>query len=103
VDPNLRLKPTADSVSPLEQAPLVSVIIPNYNYGRFVKDAIESVLNQTYRNIEILVVNNGSTDNSLKVLNEYRDKIIIIDQENLGQVGARNAGLRKAKGGVMAE
>ena len=81
---------------------LVSVIIPNYNYARFVSQAIVSVINQTYSNIEIIVVNNGSTDDSLEVLKGFEDRICLVDQQNLGQSGARNTGLSKASGDFIA-
>lgn len=80
----------------------ISVIIPNYNYGRYIDHAIQSVLNQTYTNLELIVVNNGSTDNSLEVLEKYRNEILLIDQTNLGQSGARNSGLSRAKGDLVA-
>lgn len=80
----------------------ISVIIPNYNYAQYLDQAIQSVLKQTYRNLELIVVNNGSTDNSLEVLDKYRNQIILIDQENLGQSGARNSGLSLAKGDLIA-
>jgi len=56
----------------------VSVIIPIYNSERFFAESIESVLNQTYSNIQVLAVNDGSTENSLKILEKYKDKIKII-------------------------
>ena len=80
----------------------VSVIIPNHNYARYVGEAIESVINQTYSNIEIVVVNNGSTDNSLEVLERFGDRINLVNQENLGQSGARKSGLLKATGDFIA-
>ena len=80
----------------------VSVIIPNHNYARYVGEAIESVINQTYSNIEIVVVNNGSTDNSLEVLERFGDQINLVNQENLGQSGARKSGLLKATGDFIA-
>jgi glycosyltransferase involved in cell wall biosynthesis len=80
----------------------VSVIIPNYNYARYVSQAIESVLNQTYSNIEVIVVNNGSTDDSLQVLKEFGDRICLVNQENLGQSGARKSGLSRANGDFVA-
>lgn len=80
----------------------VSVIIPNYNYANFVGQAIESVLNQSYKNIEVIVINNGSTDNSLEILKRYKKEIRIVDQSNLGQSGARNAGLAHATGRYIA-
>ena len=80
----------------------ISVIIPNYNYARFLDQAIQSVLKQTYGNLELIVVNNGSTDNSLKVVEKYGSQILLIDQANLGQSGARNSGLSVAKGDLVA-
>lgn len=80
----------------------VSVIIPNYNYGRYIADAVNSVLNQTYTNIECIVINNGSSDNSLETLGLFKDRIVVIDQINLGQSGARNVGLDRAEGEFVA-
>jgi glycosyltransferase involved in cell wall biosynthesis len=80
----------------------VSVIIPNYNYAQYVGEAIESVMNQSYKDIEIIVVNNGSTDNSMEVLEKYSKKIRLINQENLGQSGSRKTGLEAATGDYVA-
>lgn len=80
----------------------VSVIIPNYNYAGYVGDAIRSVLSQTYSNIEVIVVNNGSDDNSMEVLSEFGDAIVLINQPNKGQSGARNSGIEKSTGGLIA-
>ena len=80
----------------------VSVIIPNYNYAQYVSQAINSVLNQTYSNIEIVVVNNGSTDNSLDILKGFGDRICLVNQKNLGQSGARKSGLARATGDFIA-
>jgi glycosyltransferase involved in cell wall biosynthesis len=82
--------------------PLVSVVIPNYNYARYVGAAIESVLAQTYQPIEIIVVDNGSTDNSLEVLRAFGKKIQLISQENRGQAGARNRGIEASGGEWIA-
>lgn len=76
----------------------VSVIIPVYNSEKFLKESIESVLNQTYTNIEIIAVNDGSIDNSLQILKQYEDKIIIIDQKNMGLANAVNIGIKKISG-----
>ena len=81
---------------------LVSVIIPNYNYGKYLNDSITSVLNQTYDNLEIVVVNNGSTDNSLDVLATYSRSIRLIDQPNLGQAMSRNNGAASSMGSFLA-
>jgi len=67
---------------------LVSVVIPVYNSEKFLKQAIESVLNQTYKNIEIITIDDGSTDNSLEILKQYSDRIIIISQPNQGLTAA---------------
>ena len=77
---------------------LVSVVIPVFNSEKFLKDSIESVLDQTYKNIEIIVVDDGSTDNSLKILHSYRDKIQIISQENKGLAVSLNSGIKAMKG-----
>jgi glycosyltransferase involved in cell wall biosynthesis len=77
---------------------LVSVIIPVYNSAQFLKESVESVINQTYPNIEIICVNDGSTDNSLDILKQYSDKITIISQENRGLASALNLGISKMGG-----
>jgi glycosyltransferase involved in cell wall biosynthesis len=86
-------------VSP--ETPLVSVIIPNYNHARFLGDAIRSVLAQTYRPVEIIVVDDGSTDNSAQVAAGFADQIRYIYQTNAGLSAARNTGLRAAKGELI--
>ena len=76
----------------------VSIVIPVYNSEQFLAESIESVLNQTYKNIEIIAVNDGSTDNSLKILEQYSDKITILSQENQGLASALNLGIAKMSG-----
>jgi len=79
--------------------PKVSVIIPVYNVEKYLRQCLDSVVNQTLKDIEIICVNDGSTDNSLTILNEYaaKDKrFIVISQENQGVSVARNNGLDKA-------
>jgi len=78
--------------------PRVSIIIPCYNYGRFVKVAITSALNQDYKNLEVIVVNDGSTDNSDSIIKQFEDKIIYIKQDNRGVSKARNSGILKSTG-----
>lgn len=77
---------------------LVSVIIPVYNASPFLKDSIESVIAQTYSNIEIICIDDGSVDNSLEILKSFSDKITIISQENQGLASALNVGIKKMKG-----
>ncbi len=83
---------------------MVSVIIPVYNGEKFIQDAIESVLAQTYKDYEIIVVNDGSTDNTEEVLKPYIDKRLIryFYQENKGVSAARNKGIREARGEYIA-
>lgn len=83
---------------PVEQDPLVSIIIPNYNHAQYVGDAIWSVLTQEYRNFEIIVVDDGSTDNSRDVITQFGDKVQYIHQKNAGLSAARNTGIKASKG-----
>lgn len=79
----------------------VSVIIPIYNAEKYIKQCIESLTNQTYKNIEIILINDGSTDNSKKICDEYRNKdnrVIVIDKENEGVSKTRNKGIELATG-----
>jgi glycosyltransferase involved in cell wall biosynthesis len=81
-----------------EDQGLVSVIIPNYNQAQYVRDAIQSVLDQTLRSFEIVVVDDGSTDNSREVVAAFGSQVRYIWQENQGLAGARNTGIRAARG-----
>ncbi len=76
----------------------VSVIVPVYNGEKTIKACIDSLLSQTLPGLEIIVVNDGSTDGTAQILAEYGDKIAVFSQENAGQGSARNAGLRNAHG-----
>jgi len=83
--------------------PIVSVIIPVYNSEPFLRQCLDSIINQTLRDIEIICVNDGSTDNSLKILEEYRDKdarirVYTKPNEGKGAASARNLGLENANG-----
>lgn len=84
----------------MHNAPLVSIIIPVFNGSNYVREAIESALSQTYSNIEVIVVNDGSTDNGAteNIILEYKDKITYIKKENGGVSSALNAGIRNMKG-----
>jgi glycosyltransferase involved in cell wall biosynthesis len=85
---------------------LVSVIVPVYNRENYIDGTIKSILEQSYQSIEIIVINDGSSDNSLLILKQlveqYPNKIVIIDQKNQGQTIARNNGIRQAKGEFIA-
>lgn len=86
----------------MSSAPLVSVIVPAYNSAAYITETISSLLEQTYPNIEIIVVNDGSQDKTLDVLKAYQTKIVLIDQLNTGVSGARNTGIRAAKGDFIS-
>ena len=80
----------------------VSVIIPAYNGDRYISDAIDSVLAQTYTDYEIIAINDGSTDDTKRVVREYGDRIQYYAQANQGVAASRNFGLSKAKGEYIA-
>lgn len=85
--------------------PKISIIVPVYNVEKYLKDCIESILNQTFKDFELILVNDGSTDNSLEICKYYKkidSRILIIDKNNGGLSSARNAGLGIAKGDYIA-
>lgn len=80
---------------------LISLIIPVYNVEKYLSKCLDSVVNQTYKNIEIIIINDGSTDSSLQICQEYKKKystIRLINQENNGIAAVRNIGLKEASG-----
>src|SRR5438046_8948159 len=79
---------------------LASVIINNYNYGRFLREAVDSALNQTYRNTEVIVVDDGSTDGSPEVIASYGERIVPVLKQHGGQNSALNAGFSRRRGDV---
>lgn len=81
--------------------PIVSIIINNYNYGRYLRDAIDSALDQTYDQKEIIVVDDGSTDGSKDIMNSYGNEIISLHKVNGGQGSCFNAGFEKCKGDII--
>lgn len=85
----------------MENSGLISVIIPVYNVEEYLRECIDSVLSQTYENYEIILVDDGSTDNSGKICDEYaekNDKITVVHKENSGPSETRNVGLKVSKG-----
>ena len=82
--------------------PLVSVIVPTFNRAWTLKDVVDSVLFQDYPNIELIIIDDGSKDNTQKLLKAYKDKIIGLRQENKGVSAARNAGIKKSNGVFIA-
>ncbi|MDD9805697.1 MAG: glycosyltransferase, partial [Gammaproteobacteria bacterium] len=94
----------ADSAPP-GAAPVITVLMPVFNGGRFIGEAIESILGQTFTDFELLVINDGSTDDSLAVIGEYaaRDRRIrVVSRENRGLVATLNEGLGLARGAYLA-
>ena len=80
---------------------MLTLIIPIYNIEQYLSQCLDSIINQTYKNIQIILVDDGSTDSSGRICDEYADKdsrIIVIHKENGGLVSARKAGLREATG-----
>ena len=82
--------------------PKVSVIIPTYNREDFISETIQSVLEQTYKDFEVIVVDDGSTDNTQKKLEVFGNKIQVIEQKNSERAIARNKGIKNAKGDYIA-
>src|SRR2546428_4652348 len=82
--------------------PAVRVVIPIYNGERYLREALESVFAQTYRDYEVICVNDGSTDGSPAVLREYGTRVTVVQQANAGQGAARNTGARHAAGRYIA-
>jgi glycosyltransferase involved in cell wall biosynthesis len=84
------------------KGPLVSVIIPNYNHASYIADAIHSVLAQEYPHVEVIVVDDGSTDNSCEVIGSFGQRVRAIWQKNQGLSAARNTGIQIAQGEYIA-
>lgn len=81
--------------------PLVSIVIDNFNYGRFLRAAIDSALAQTYPKVEVVVVDDGSIDNSREVISSYGDKVSAVIKPNGGHASAFNAGFRASHGEIV--
>ena len=80
---------------------LISVVVPVYNVEKYIDRCLNSIINQTYRKLEIIIVNDGSTDNSRKIIDKFSkmdSRIIVIDKNNGGLSEARNVGINAATG-----
>lgn len=89
----------------MESEPVISVIVPVYNVEKYLKKCLDSIVNQTYQDLEIILVDDGSTDTSGIICDQYAKKdsrIKVVHQENKGQSSARNSGLEIAKGNYIA-
>lgn len=84
-----------------QPAPLVSILINNYNYGRFLQEAIASALTQDYAHVEVVVVDDGSTDDSRDVIARFGDSLTAVFQRNSGQAAAFNAGYAASRGDII--
>jgi glycosyltransferase involved in cell wall biosynthesis len=85
----------------MRNSPLVSIIISNYNYGRFLKPCIESVLDQAYPHLEVIVVDDGSTDNSREIIASFGNRLVQVLKENGGQASALNVGFSISHGKIV--
>lgn len=97
--------PVPAPLPPMEDNPLVSVLMPNYNYGAYIRAAIQSVVEQTYSNWELIVCDDGSSDQSRSIIQEYArqdSRIRYIFQQNFGVAAALNAAYRMSRGQVVA-
>jgi len=91
-------------LTPLPVNPLISVLVTNYNYGQYIAEAIESVLNQTYQNFEVVVCDDGSTDNSLEIIRRFASldaRIRYVVKQNGGQASALNAAYANSRGQIV--
>src|SRR3954453_10350328 len=83
--------------------PLVTVLMPAYNAGPYIREAIDSILQQTFTDFELLIINDGSTDDSINIIKSFKDtRITLIDRQNIGLIESLNEGLNIAKGEIIA-
>ena len=84
-----------------KEDPLVSIVVNNYNYGRYLRDAVDSALGQTYAHTEVIAVDDGSTDDSREIIASYGERIIAVFKKNGGQASAFNTGFLASKGEIV--
>jgi len=87
--------------APQSERPLVSIVITNYNYGRYLRTSIDSALAQTYPNVEVIVVDDGSSDGSREIIESYGTRIVAILKANGGHGSALNAGFEASRGEIV--
>ncbi len=107
IDTNKEWKPIIKNIilKDIASLPLISVIVPIYNSEKYLIECIESIINQTYHNLEIILINDGSTDSSLAICMKYKQldsRIKIINQKNKGVCSARNVGMKMSSGDYIA-
>jgi glycosyltransferase involved in cell wall biosynthesis len=89
----------------MSSSPAVSVIMPCYNAERFISESIESILQQSFTDFELILINDGSTDGTLNIIKHYEfsdDRIVVIDKKNSGQTESMNVGIFKSRGQLIA-
>lgn len=85
-----------------EKLPKISIITPSYNQGEYIEKTIQSVLSQNYPNLEYIVIDGGSNDKTVNILEKYKDKISYVSEKDEGQQYAINKGLKKSTGEIIA-